>query len=484
MSKPSTAAMRDRAAGVLVGLAAGDALGAPYEFGPPLSETPLMKAGGGWEHGEWTDDTSMAIAVAESAATGHLVATDVAANFLSWYGSGPKDVGIQTRHVLRAARDDATRVAAAAADYFEQNPSNSAGNGSLMRTAPVALAHLGDDDAIITSAREISNLTHADPIATQACVIWCIAIDRAVREGRSDGVYDGVEALKSAEAKTYWAERLREAEDMMPAEFTRNGWVVQALQGAWSAITHATGTTGPEHLRSGIEGAVAGGSDADTVGAIAGALLGATHGASAVPWEWKERLHGWPGYRVRDLVRLAQLAVGGGHPDSTGWPTAESTFDFYESSNHPKGIAVPLPEDPGLILGDIKGLQTIGHKADVVVSLCRTGTKEAPAGAEHVEVWLVDSGDPADNPNLEFVLTDTADLIARRRAEGKTVLLHCVRAERRTPAVAAVYLVTHLGVDASEAVAEARRQVGSALRPHPGWEVTILNLESGTSPGQ
>ena len=473
-------AQRDRAAGALVGLAAADALGGPYEFGPPLTDRPVMHAGRGWDLGEWTDDTAMALAIATTGASGELDAEEVAASFLSWLGSGPKDVGIQTRQVLRAASGDPTRVAACATEYFRRNPDRSAGNGSLMRTAPVALSYLGDDGAIAQAAREISDLTHADPVAGEACVLWSIGIDRAVREGRTDGVRDGLALLDRA-ASASWEALLDEAERKVPSEFPKNGWVVQALQGAWSAIAHADGVTGPERLRSGIEMAVAGGHDADTVGAIAGGLLGAAYGASAVPWEWKERLHGWPDLRIRGLVGLSQLIVGGGKPGQAGYPTAESMKAYYQHHDHPAGIAVPLPDDPGLLIGDVKGLEGAGGDADVVVSLCRMGTNEVRSGVEHIEIWLMDSSDPADNPNLGFVFADTADLIARRRADGKTVFLHCVRAERRTPAMVAAYLVPNIGVGAAEAVDKVRHALETSLDPYPSWIIALESLEGGLS---
>lgn len=80
-------------------------------------------------------------------------------------------------------------------------PNQLRGNGSLMRTAPVALAHLGDDHAIARSAVDVSALTHGDPLAGEACVLWCIGIDRAVREGRLDGVRDGLALLESSSAR-------------------------------------------------------------------------------------------------------------------------------------------------------------------------------------------------------------------------------------------------------------------------------------------
>ena len=105
-----------------------------------------------------------------------------------------------------------------------------------MRTAPVALAHLGDDDAIAGAARAISDLTHADPLAGEACVLWCIAIDRAVREGRLDGARDGLDLLTPA-ARGRWAALLHEAEREPSRRFRRNGFVVAALQAAYAAVS-------------------------------------------------------------------------------------------------------------------------------------------------------------------------------------------------------------------------------------------------------
>ena len=95
----------DRAAGALLGLAAGDALGAGYEFeAPPTGDAEFIGGGlGNWEPGEWTDDTQMAICIAEVAATGLLDATAVAERFLEWFATDPSDVGIQTRDVLGTA---------------------------------------------------------------------------------------------------------------------------------------------------------------------------------------------------------------------------------------------------------------------------------------------------------------------------------------------------------------------------------------------
>jgi len=91
-----------------------------------------------------------------------------------------------------------------------------------------------------------------------------------------------------------------------------NGWVVAALLGAWSAVSGSTS------YADGASRAVNGGGDTDTVAAIAGALLGARYGGSAVPVRWRRVLHGWPGLRARDLVSLAVLTTRGGRPTADG----------------------------------------------------------------------------------------------------------------------------------------------------------------------
>lgn len=174
-----------------------------------------------------------------------------------------------------------------------------------MRTAPVALADLHDAEGLTEAAREVSALTHADPQAGEACVLWCLAI----RHGVLHGTFDGLRLA------------LDEAEANPPELFDRNGWVVQALQGAWSAIARtpvppldpASGSSPGQHLQHALAATVRGGRDTDTVAAIAGGLLGAVWGAAAVPPTWKRVVHGWPGLRAEDLARLGLRVANGGH---------------------------------------------------------------------------------------------------------------------------------------------------------------------------
>ena len=433
-----------------------------------------MTGGGtfGWEPGEWTDDTSMSIPILQAAEAARLDGgslldrlDDIAAAWVEW-SLNAADVGIATRAVLGCGSSTAAGLHEAAA-AMHRRTGRSAGNGSLMRTSPVALALLGDPEGTAEAARSISELTHADEQAGDACVLWCRAIQHALTEGAFDA-YIGVDLIPDTR-RDRWVSLLREAESTDATAFTRNGWVVHALQAAWSLISR-TGTPpdAPErgsypadHLRLVIEGAARLAGDTDTVGAIAGALTGARWGASAVPANWRRVVHGWPGLTGMDLARRgAALAAG---CDATGWPMAERLV--YPGSAA-TGAIIRHPHDPGVLLGDVLALDDLPDEVEAVVSLCRIGTGQIPGinARDRIEAWLLDTPDPARNPNLHFVLADTADTIAELRSEGKVVLVHCVAAQSRTPTIAAAYAIRHRGVDPATALDE----ICSALpQPRP-----------------
>jgi len=448
-----TTAQLDRACGVLLGTAAGDALGAAYEFGPPRGpELEVAMVGGGafgWEPGEWTDDTSMALVIAEVAATGADLRDEEALDAIAqrWHewSQHAKDVGVQTRSVLsRAGRHGiSAQTARAESAALHKLTGRTAGNGSLMRNAPVALAYLDDETALVEAAREVSELTHFDPEAGDACVLWCLAIRHAIHTGKFDAQI-GLQYI-DIERRELWASRLDVAEASQPSDFTNNGWVVEALQAAWSAIMTtpipqddpAMGVFRVDHLRLALDTAVRGGGDTDTVAAIAGGLLGAAYGASAVPAQWRRILHGWPGMRTRDLVALATRIV-----------KEERPFSYAPICMTP----VQHPHDDGVWLGDVAALQGLPPGVTAVVSLCRVNDDDLPAGVEQIDIRLIDKADPDANPNLDFVLTDAVRLIEQLRTEGHTVLLHCVACQSRTPTVAALYGTRKHGISGETAL--------------------------------
>jgi ADP-ribosyl-[dinitrogen reductase] hydrolase len=456
-----------RAAGTLLGLAAGDALGAGYEFQSPPFDRIEMRGGGlgPFAPGEWTDDTSMAICIAEVTATGSCDLETIGARFLDWYRSGPPDVGNLTRAVLGEVLD-AHELPARAAAVHTAHPDGTAGNGALMRTAPVALATLEDPDRLATLARDVAGLTHADPLAGDSCVLWSIAIERAVATGRFDRLRDGL-ARVPEERRTRWEQAITAAEQGPPGRFRGNGFTVAALQAAYAAIrsTPVPEVLPARHLQHALEAAVAIGDDTDTVAAIAGALLGAAWGASAVPFRWRRMLHGWPGRRASDLVRLAVRTVWQGGDDAQGWPGAAVL-----APDPTPAFVRPCPGDEGLLLGNRAALPEVVGEVDAVVSLSRVGSAEVPAGLEHHEVWLVDRRDPQANPNLGFVVADAVEAVRTLREEDKRVLLHGAAGRSRLPAIAAAVLADREGRSGRWAL----ESIGRVLPAHDGHHDTLL----------
>ena len=203
-----TPAQTDRACGVLIASAAGDALGAGYEFAHVAPDLVPAMIGGGlgdFAPGEWTDDTSQAVAIARVAATGvdlrtPEALTQIAQGFADWYAGGPADVGIQTSAVLcRAGRNPTGAEMAEAARVVHERSGRSAGNGSLMRTGPVALAYLDDPEGLVEAAMAVSALTHHQDLAQEACAVWCLMIRHAVLHGELP-TYDDIAAVGAQRA--------------------------------------------------------------------------------------------------------------------------------------------------------------------------------------------------------------------------------------------------------------------------------------------
>lgn len=303
--------LADRAAGCLVGQAYGDALGVPYEYGSrPLDDAAALLGGGlgDYQPGEWSDDTQMAVCVAQAALGADLSSEAgldaVAERFEDWYAGHPADVGVQTATVLRDAEllagNPAARLRAAARALHERS-GRTAGNGALTRTAPVALARHGDPSAIAVAARAVAELTHPDPLAGDSCVLWCLAIDAALHGEPSDPAAQ-VGALP-AERREQWTAWILAADGATPSTFAENGFTVTALQAAWAGIRAA-----PDFLGA-INAAIHAGGDTDTVAAIAGSLAGAAYGLAAFHDERMARVHGWPGLTADDLAGIGRRLV-------------------------------------------------------------------------------------------------------------------------------------------------------------------------------
>ena len=347
----------DRAAGVLLGQACGDALGVPYEFAaPPVGEAQMLGGGlGPYAPGEWSDDTQMAICIARVAASGadltSAAARDlVAAAFEGWAANGASDIGNQTSAVLRGAAhlagSPSQRLLSASAAVHGRS-GRSAGNGALMRTGVVGLTRLFDRDHTAASARALAELTHYDWVAGDSAVLWSEAVRVAVVHGRLD-LAGGLDLIPD-ERREQWRTWIEDATGAEPKRFNPNGYTVTALQAAWAAITSTDeGDGSPLHLQRGLQAAVKAGDDTDTVAAIAGALLGARYGASAIPARWRRMVHGWPGLRARDLISLAILTATNSAPSSR-FPLASTMVVGYEPE-----CAVPHPTRPRRADGHVR----------------------------------------------------------------------------------------------------------------------------------
>ncbi|WP_062529118.1 ADP-ribosylglycohydrolase family protein [Demequina rhizosphaerae] len=487
-----TSSIAHRAAGAILGSAVGDAIGAPYEFGPARPHLTLagtaadMTGNHTWAPGEWTDDTSMAVPILRAAADGLDLATAEAQDRIvrDWraWARVAKDVGIQTSQVFRGMRGDDAPAASVSSRRVHEANGRSGGNGSVMRTAPVGLAYMGEVDGVARvaeAADTIAGLTHFEQDARDGAGLWSVLVHLAVRDGRVR--LDDALAALPAPRRDRWGALLAAADGADPDLFQHNGWVVHAVQAAYAAIRAGgivlddPATHTPTAFRRTIEEAIRIHNDTDTVAAIAGALAGALVGASAIPVGWQRLLHGHPGLRAADLTRLAVLAVRGGTPDSRGWLAGEKVD--YSAWNGRDALAVH-PHDSGVLMGGVDHLADLPAGIDAVVSLCQLGAREVPARigrADVVEVWLVDRAEPDANAHLAFVLEQAADAVAALRAEGRRVYLHCVAAQSRTPTVAALYAVRHLGVEPERALADVASALPAA-RPNSAFRAYLAEV--------
>src|SRR5262249_5599029 len=210
----------ERAKGCLVGLAVGDALGAPLEF---LSRNEVrrkyptglreMTASDLWEEGEYTDDTQMALLIGETfLECGRIEAKDLAGRFHEWKKTA-KDVGGMTRAVLNMP-EYLEKPEECAARYFRSHPNARAGNGAVMRCAAVALFCLESREKLIKETRKSASVTHADPLAQESCALLNLWIAGIFLDGRKNGIGQALR-LTATKRLDVWRklERIEEVEE-------------------------------------------------------------------------------------------------------------------------------------------------------------------------------------------------------------------------------------------------------------------------------
>lgn len=297
--------IEDRARGALLGLAVGDALGATLEF-EERDIHPLhtgMTGGGPFDlrPGQWTDDTSMALALADSLiAHPEFDAADLMTRFGAWAKDGDYsctgtcfDIGITTRNAIGLFRRSGNPFAGSEAP-------DTAGNGSIMRVSPVAIMALKDPELAARLARDQSRTTHAALEAVEACDLLVLILREAILGRGKDALrpreWAGTRAVQRI-AKGGWASKDR-------SRIKSTGYVIDTLEAALWCTSKADSFEEALVLAVNLAG------DADTVGAVTGQIAGAVFGASAIPERWLQPL----AWRERIEDTAERLLAAGSRP--------------------------------------------------------------------------------------------------------------------------------------------------------------------------
>lgn len=303
----------DRYRGCLLGLATGDAVGTTLEFEPPGTFTPIkdMVGGGAFalEPGQWTDDTSMALCLAESLIEQNgFDPTDQLQRYLQWYQVGHLSSTGYSFGIGNTVRSALMRFEKTGQPFCGSTDPYSAGNGSIMRLAPVPLFFAQNPEEAIEMSAESSRTTHRAETAVDACrylgALIVGAVNGASREELLSSHYSPI--------PDYWAENpLVDEIDAIaagsfkhrqPPEIRGTGYVVESLEAALWALYHS------QSFEEGCLLAVNLGDDADTTGAVYGQLAGAFYGEQGIPQSWRDRLAHYDliEYFAEQLFSLAQ----------------------------------------------------------------------------------------------------------------------------------------------------------------------------------
>lgn len=285
----------ERYRGSLLGLAVGDAVGTTLEFKPPGSFAPISDMVGGGPFrlapGQWTDDTSMALCLAESLVECQgLNLVDQLERYVRWYREGYLSSTGRCFDIGNTVREALLRFERTREPHCGSTDPMAAGNGSIMRLAPVPLAYAQRPREAVEKCAESSRATHGAVAAVDACRYL-----GGLLVGAVNGVgKDELLSERYSPVPGYWTERplVPEIDEIArssfkhrePPEIRGTGYVVKSLEAALWAFYRG------DSFREGCLLAVNLGDDADTTGAIYGQLAGAFYGEQGIPGSWRDRL--------------------------------------------------------------------------------------------------------------------------------------------------------------------------------------------------
>jgi ADP-ribosyl-[dinitrogen reductase] hydrolase len=282
----------DRYRGTLLGLAVGNTLGLPVESWPSreirrryprgIREIDPLE-----EKLPWDDDLAQAVILAEAILEHDTLRhDDLAARLTEWFESNGRGMGSQTRAVLNALREGML-PSEAARMVWERDGGQPAGNGAVMRCAPVAMRWPRNRKKLLEETENSARITHHDP----RCSWSAFAINLAVAEalhGRTASIDSIADTMEGAGVGPHTLLAVRAVADH-PLERLRLdgsaiGFTLKAMQAGLWCLEH------PEDFEESLVTVIHAGGDTDTNGAVAGAILGALHGASAIPERWTARI--------------------------------------------------------------------------------------------------------------------------------------------------------------------------------------------------
>lgn len=464
------ASLGDRLAGAVWGHLVGDAIGAPYEFQPPVDRAAVVMRGHGSHNqptGTWSDDGALMLALLESLLEKGFDTTDQATRALAWFrgdgtytpdGDGRFDVGNATTGALSRF--------AAGTPAEECGAPGDAGNGSLMRIIALAVVERNaSDDVVIEHAHRASRVTHGDYRAHVACSLY-VLIARRLLEGQ--GGRSAVLDSAVATLRKHYQSAKYPPEFTAALEFTLGykerggrGRVWDSFWSAWDAFA------GADSYEQTIKRAIAYGDDTDTTAAIAGGLAGIRWGIDGIPEEWMAGMRGkdvaWP-----LVARL--LARAGYQTDDirVNWVNLDSVPGLREAKGRLGMTFLPGKRDKGLagehwrvLENDVKLLHS-GHGVDRFVllvaddELVTTHVKDVEKvmdkqGIDLARYPIPDGGVPSDVNSYRSLIRGVRDAVAA----GKTVAVACRGGLGRTGTVVASVLV-EAGLDAEAAIALTR----------------------------
>ncbi len=291
--------MSDQARAAVYGHLVGDAIGVPYEFRPPDPDRVVEVRQYGTHHqpaGTWSDDGALMLALLDSVTSVDFDPEDQAQRMLAWFDEGMYtpdtdgafDIGATTRAALDQVRRGTPAIDAGGTAERDQ------GNGSLMRSLPLALVGNDPDPVLVEHAHLASRVTHGHPVCQVACALYVLIARELIGSDvpSPDAVLDGalgrLRAVYGSEGEHAAAlEELLAHRAMLRRP--GGGWVLDSLWSAWGAVASAGS------YRRTIEVAVRLGHDTDTTAAIAGGLAGLRWGldeAGGMPAEWLAALRG------------------------------------------------------------------------------------------------------------------------------------------------------------------------------------------------